>query len=106
MQAFGDQSALYYVATDRWLSNANALLSRHIGKSEVIMTVLQMDEGVLPGHAHSGVPSVDTVCTTVGVVVLLLLQVINGAVVDIVSFCNNQVMLPCMQLANSLFSLC
>lgn len=92
---------LYHVITDGSLSIANGLMSCHPGQSEVITEVLQVDDAVLPGHGHLGSPSVGN---TVGIVVSLL-QAMNGADMYIVSFCNNQGTLLCLQSVNRLFPL-
>lgn len=94
----------YHVVLDRLLSCASGLARCHTGWSEAVTTVLQMDEIALPVRGRMEACSVVTVCSSVDVIVLLL-QVIDGADMDIVSLHNKQVMLPYLQSTNILFCL-
>lgn len=92
---------MYHVVADD-LSSTNSLASCHAGWFEVIMELLKVDETILLGRGHLGVAPVGIVCSVVGVVVSLL-QAMDGADRDVVSF--HQGTLLCFQSADNQFAL-
>lgn len=79
--------------------------ANHHMSCQAIVEVLQVDEAALLGFGYLVALSAGMLCKAVGVSGFLL-QALDGADVNIVSFCNNQETLLYSQLANSLFTLC